>query len=55
MATVRLVAVIRFRWWLRLYLSGVVVTSRITGLDHDWQKVSLWIRRGTVVRVKAAQ
>ena len=55
MARVQLVAVVKIRWWLRLYLAGVVITSRITGLDPDWQKAGQWIRRGTVIRVKAAQ
>lgn len=55
MANVQLVAVVKIRWWLRLYLAGVVAASRITGLDPDWQKVSQWIRRGTMIRFKAAQ
>jgi len=55
MARVQLVAVVKIRWWLRLYLVGVVITSRITGIDPGWQKVSQWIRRGTVIRFKLAQ
>lgn len=55
MANVQLVAVVKIRWWLRLYLLGVTAVSRITGLEPDWGKVGRWIRRGTIVRVKAAQ
>jgi hypothetical protein len=52
MVCVNFVAVIRLRWWLRWYLYGVKLTSRLTGLEPDWERVERWVKRGTVVRVE---
>jgi hypothetical protein len=52
-AVSKLTLEIRVAWWLRLYLYGVVITSRVTGLEPDWSKVKRMIGRGvTVGRVK---
>jgi hypothetical protein len=42
---------LRVAWWLRWYLSGVILTSWLTGLAPDLSKVGEWIRRA--VRVDA--
>ncbi|ANO57366.1 hypothetical protein KCMEEFEO_00064 [Pseudomonas phage MD8] len=47
--TFRIVA--RQRWWLKLYLAGVSITSVITGLEPDPMRVSYWIRRGIKINV----
>lgn len=52
MPCVNLVALIRLRWWLRIYLGGVTLASRMTGLEPDWERVERWVKRGTVVRVE---
>lgn len=52
MAYVNLVAVIRLRWWLRIYLGGVTLASRMTGLEPDWERVERWVKRGVVVRIE---
>lgn len=52
MASINLAAVVRFRWWLRCYLFGVVLASRLTGLEPDWERVERWVKRGMVVRIE---
>ena len=52
MASINLAAVVRFRWWLRCYLFGVALTSRLTGLEPDWERVERWVKRGMVVRIE---
>ncbi|HTN31963.1 MAG TPA: hypothetical protein VL178_14225 [Pseudomonas sp.] len=52
MACVNLVAVIRLRWWLRIYLGGVALVSRVTDLEPDWERVERWVKRGMVVRIE---
>lgn len=52
MASINLAAVVRFRWWLRYYLFGVVLTSRLTCLEPDWERVERWVKRGMVVRIE---
>ena len=41
---------IRLRWWLLLYLDGVLLMSAITGLDPDMEKVERMVERGIKVR-----
>jgi hypothetical protein len=43
---------VRVRWWLRLYLSGVVMMSWFTGLYPDMAKVRWYVRQGVKVRVR---
>lgn len=33
-------------WWLRWYLVGVAITTRITGLEPDVGRMTGWLRRG---------
>ena len=42
---------VRRRWWLGMYLAGVVLFARTTGLEPDWAKVEAAILRGLVVRL----
>ena len=40
---------VRPRWWLRHYLAGVALVSRLTGMEPDHEKMGHWIRRGLKV------
>jgi hypothetical protein len=42
---------LRWRWWLRWYLYGVVTMHALTGLRPDMDRVTWWIRRGLTVKV----
>ncbi|OZI31743.1 hypothetical protein CAL29_28130 [Bordetella genomosp. 10] len=44
---------VRIAWWLRWYLLGVALTSRLTGLPPDLDKASRWIRKA--IRVDAIE
>lgn len=47
-----LVIRIKLAWWLRWYLIGVVLMSRMTGAQPDEDKLLYWIRRAMIVRVE---
>ena len=38
------------KWWLRWYLSGVMLMVAITGRPPNEERVSYWILRGFKVR-----
>ncbi len=42
----KMIITIRFRWWLKYYLAGVIFTARLTGLAPDPVKVERWVARG---------
>ena len=37
-------------WWLRWYLTGVIATSWLTGLQPDTDMVAWWVRRAIRMR-----
>lgn len=39
-------------WWWRVYVAGVLLTSRLTGLSPDPSKVLHWANRAIKARVK---
>lgn len=45
MATNSITVTIRMAWWLRWYLADVIVTSTITGLQPDPDRVGAWVVR----------
>ena len=49
MQTVRLS--IRMRWWLKLYLHGVVVMAALMDAELDEDKLRWHIERGLVIKV----
>lgn len=51
MARVTATIVCRHRWWLKYYLTGVLVVSHITGREPDLGRVFRWIERGPKVEV----
>lgn len=50
--SVQITVTVRASWWLRLYLSGVVLCAQMTGLEPDWQKVQKVVRRGLTFKVE---
>lgn len=43
---------VKLAWWLRAYLYGVQLTSNLTGLEPDPDKVVGWVGRGVKLKVK---
>lgn len=37
--------VIKRKWWLSLYLAGLVTCAAITGSAPNWSRVDCWLRR----------
>ena len=52
MASVTATIVCRQRWWLKYYLTGVLLVSYATGRDPHLGRVMRWIERGIVVEVR---
>lgn len=50
MAKHELTLTVRVAWWLRTYLHCVAFTSKLTGLEPDWQRVAGWVSRGVTVK-----
>lgn len=44
--------VVRHRWWLKWYLTGVSITSTLTGLEADPARVRYWVGRGTKINIE---
>lgn len=44
---------IKVAWWLKFYMFGVILMSRITGMSPDESKVRHYIMRG--ISVKASR
>ncbi|MNY02626.1 hypothetical protein D3C86_1352060 [compost metagenome] len=42
---------IHVAWWVRWYLSGVMIVAQMSGATPNWAKVQRWITRGLSVRV----
>ncbi|MDU5684991.1 MAG: hypothetical protein E6017_05240 [Kluyvera cryocrescens] len=43
--------VVHNRWWLKWYLTGLLITSTLTGLEPDPARVRYWVDRGTKIEV----
>lgn len=52
MAKVYATIVCRQTWWLKYYLAGVLVASRLTGREPDIRRVARWIKRGIEIEVR---
>lgn len=52
MAKIYATIVCRHSWWLKYYLAGVLVVSRITGREPDMGRVVRWVERGIKVEVR---
>lgn len=51
----KLVAVVKVSWWVRPYLFGVVVTSRLTNREPNWKKVEDKVLKGLKTIVKTVE
>jgi len=51
MARVYATIVCRQTWWLKYYLAGVLVVSRLTSREPDMGRIFRWIERGVEVEV----
>ena len=45
---------VRYRWWLKLYLYGVVWMVYVMDIEPDWDKVERAIAKGVIVRTKCS-
>lgn len=52
MANITVTIEVRIAWWLKWYMAGVIMMSRLAGLDFDEAKARRYIRRGLKVRVR---
>jgi len=52
MACMTATLICRHRWWLKYYLTGVLVMTHITGREPDLAGVMRWIERAIVVEVR---
>jgi hypothetical protein len=52
MARVTAMIVCRQRWWLKWYLSGVIVMAYITGREPNLERVTSWVGRGMKIEVR---
>ncbi|MDN4061473.1 hypothetical protein QPK31_24940 [Massilia sp. YIM B02769] len=52
MATTTLMFKLKVRWWLKLYLAGVMITARLTRAEPNWERVRYWIGKGTKIEVR---
>jgi len=43
---------LKVRWWLKFYLSGVMLTARLTQCEPNWQRVGYWVGKGIKVEVR---
>lgn len=42
---------VRFAWWLRMYVWGIVFVASTFRLEPDWQKVERVVKRAIRLRV----
>lgn len=50
-STCRLIVTIRMAWWVKPYLCGVLLMSRLTGLQPDPDRVGAWVARGMTMKM----
>ena len=46
MATAPQTIRIKMRWWLKFYLSGVLLIARLTQCEPNWSRVGYWVGKG---------
>lgn len=51
MATTTLTVRLKVCWWLKLYLSGVLLTARLTHCEPNWTRVRYWVGKGVKTEV----
>lgn len=51
MAKLTLRAKVKFAWWWKFYVVGVVAMARLTGLEPDYEKVTAWAKRAVSIEI----
>lgn len=46
-----LIAEVKFAWWWKFYVAGVVAMARLTGLEPDYEKVTAWAKRAVSIEI----
>lgn len=46
---------IKVAWWVKPYLCGVLLMSRLTGLQPDPDRVGAWVQRGMIMKMTEAK
>lgn len=54
MAESKIVCVVRWAWWWRVYVQGVLIMVQLTGRQPDYEKISYWCKRAVRVKVRRA-
>ena len=52
MATTTLTARLKVRWWLKFYLSGVLLTARLMHCEPNWSRVRYWVGKGIKIEIR---
>lgn len=52
MAKCKIRCVVRWAWWWRLYVSGVLLMVQITGREPNYEKIRYWSTRAVRVSVR---
>jgi hypothetical protein len=43
---------LKWRWWLKSYLFGVLLMARLVGREPNWDRVQYWIGKGIKFQVR---
>lgn len=49
MRTTKILVTVRFRWWFRWYVQGVVIMCWLTGREPNWEKFHSYVKKATVI------
>lgn len=41
-----------FRWWLKFYLAGVLLTARLTHAQPNWERFRYWVGKGIKIEAR---
>lgn len=52
MARASITATLKWRWWLKSYLSGVLLMARLTGSEPNWERVRYWVGKGIKIEFR---
>ena len=51
MRVAKLQCKVKFAWWWRLYVAGVVLMASITGMQPNYEKVTAWANRAISIKI----
>ena len=52
MARTTITATLKWRWWLKSYLFGVLLMDRLTACEPNWDRVQHWVRKGIKIEFR---